>query len=92
MPDVMKIGGVTGWLRAATLAASRGIPVSNHLWPETSAQLLSLTPTAHWLEYADWWNPIVAEPLRVEGGVARPGTAPGAGIEWNETAIARYAV
>jgi mandelate racemase len=60
MPDVMKIGGVTGWLRAAALAHARGIPVSSHLWPELSARLLCCTPTAHWLEYTDWWNPILA--------------------------------
>jgi mandelate racemase len=51
MPDVMKIGGVTGWLRAAALAQTKGIRLSNHLWPEISAQLLCATPTAHWLEY-----------------------------------------
>src|SRR5437762_973640 len=69
MPDVMKIGGVTGWMRAASLAQAHGIRLSNHLWPEISAQLLCLTPTAHWLEYADWWNPIMAEPLRIEDGM-----------------------
>jgi mandelate racemase len=68
MPDVMKIGGVTGWLRAAALAHAKGIQVSNHLWPEISARLLCCTPTAHLLEYADWWNPILTEPLRVEKG------------------------
>ena len=62
MPDVMKIGGVTGWLRAAALRRRKGIRVSNHLWPEVSAQLLCVTPTAHWLEYADWWNPILRNP------------------------------
>lgn len=45
MPDVMKIGGVTGWLTAAALAHSKGIPVSNHLWLEISARLLCCTPT-----------------------------------------------
>ena len=54
MVDVMKIGGVTGWLHASSLAAAHGIPLSSHLWPEVSAQLLCATPTAHWLEYADW--------------------------------------
>jgi mandelate racemase len=91
MPDVMKIGGVTGWMRAASLAHSRGIRMSNHLWPEISAQLLCLTPTAHWLEYADWWNPIVAEPLRIENGMATVETAPGSGLAWNEDAVARFA-
>jgi mandelate racemase len=92
MPDVMKIGGVTGWLRAAALAHAQGIPVSSHLWPEISAHLLCCTPTAHWLEYADWWNPILAEQLRVEKGMAILGDAVGSGVEWNEDAVRRFAV
>jgi mandelate racemase len=89
MPDVMKIGGVTGWLRAAALAQANGIQVSSHLWPEVSAHLLCCTPTAHWLEYADWWNPIVAQPLRVENGMAIIDDAIGSGVEWNEDAVRR---
>jgi mandelate racemase len=80
MLDVMKIGGVTGWLRASAMAATHGLRVSNHLWPEISAQLLSVTPTAHWLEYADWWNPVLANPLEVQNGMAIPGDP----IEWRE--------
>jgi len=91
MPDVMKIGGVTGWLRAASLAHANGIPVSSHLWPEISARLLCCTPTAHWLEYADWWNPILTEPLRVENGMAILDGAVGSGVEWNEDAVNRFA-
>jgi mandelate racemase len=91
MPDVMKIGGVSGWMRAAAHAQARGVRVSNHLWPEISAQLLSVTPTAHWLEYADWWNAVLAQPLVVDKGVAHPSDAPGSGIEWNEPAIERLA-
>jgi mandelate racemase len=41
MPDVMKIGGVTGWQRAAALAQVHGLRVSSHLWPEISAHPLS---------------------------------------------------
>jgi len=78
-------------MRASSLAQSRGIRMSNHLWPEISAQLLCLTPTAHWLEYADWWNPIVAEPLRIENGMATVESAPGSGLAWNEDAVARFA-
>lgn len=57
MPDAMKIGGVTGWQRAAAVAAAAGRLVSSHLFVEVSAHLLAATPTAHWLEYADWFNP-----------------------------------
>lgn len=91
MPDVMKIGGVTGWLRAAALAQAKGIQVSSHLWPEVSSRLLCCTPTAHWLEYADWWNPILAEPLRVENGMAIVDDAIGTGVAWNEDAVSRFA-
>ena len=70
MPDAMKIGGVTGWLRAAAIAESAGLPVSSHLFPEVSAHLLAVSPTCHWLEYVDWANPILREPLRIEGGQA----------------------
>ncbi|MCF8197502.1 MAG: hypothetical protein K9J42_01950 [Sulfuritalea sp.] len=90
MPDVMKIGGVTGWLRAAALAQTKGIRLSNHLWPEISAQLLCLTPTAHWLEYADWWNPIMNEPLEIRKGLTNLEGATGTGVAWNESAVERF--
>jgi mandelate racemase len=90
MFDAMKIGGVTGWMRASAVAAAWGKRISSHLWPEWSAQMLSVTPGAHWLEYADWWNPILAEPLRVEDGYAVANTAPGSGIEWNEEAVRAF--
>jgi mandelate racemase len=70
MLDVMKVGGVTGWLEASALAAAHGVRISNHLWPEISAHLLAATPTAHWLEYADWWHPVTKEPLQIENGLA----------------------
>ena len=40
MPDVMKIGGVSGWMRVSAMAQARNIRVSNQLWPEISAQLV----------------------------------------------------
>lgn len=82
MPDVMKTYGVTGWMEVAALAAARGLPVSCHLFPEVSAQLLAATPTAQWLEYADWWNGALAEPLEIRDGLAIPGERPGSGIDW----------
>ncbi|MEM7209057.1 MAG: enolase C-terminal domain-like protein [Pseudomonadota bacterium] len=87
MPDAMKIGGVTGWMRAAALAKTRGIRLSSHLWPEISAQLLCATPTAHWLEYVDWWNPIIAEPLRIKDGYADLDGVIGSGLDWNAQSV-----
>ena len=92
MPDAMKIGGVTGWLRAAALAESAGLPLSSHLFPEISAHLLAVSPTSHWLEYVDWANPILEEPLRVEDGHTAALAASGVGISWDEEAVRRYSV
>ena len=92
MPDVMKIGGVSGWLQAAALGAAHGIRLSNHLFVEVSTHLLCATPTAHWLEYAEWFNPIIEQPLRIVNGCAVLDERPGSGVEWNEEAVARYLV
>lgn len=90
MPDLERIGGVSGWRRAAELAAARGTKMSSHLYPEVSAHLLTVTPTAHWLEYVDWVNAVVEEPLRIADGNAILSARPGNGLVWNEDAIRRY--
>jgi mandelate racemase len=90
MPDAERIGGVTGWQRAAGLAAAAGIPISSHLAPELSAHLLAASPTGHWLEYVDWANPIHQEPLVIKDGAALATDRPGIGIEWDEAAVARF--
>jgi mandelate racemase len=92
MPDAEKIGGVTGWLRAAAIAESHGLPLSSHLLPEISAHLLAVSPTCHWLEYVDFADPILEEPLRIEDGNAVPFGTPGIGLRFDEDAIRRYTV
>lgn len=89
MPDVMKCGGVTGWLAVSAMAQVYGTQVSSHLWPEISAQLLTATPTARWLEYADWWNPVLKNPLTVREGMADIQGVIGTGVEFDEAAIER---
>jgi mandelate racemase len=90
MPDLERIGGVTGWQRAAALAAVNRIEMSSHLFPEVSAHLLAATPTAHFLEYVDWANVLLEEPLAIVGGHAAVPTRPGNGMTWNKQAIERY--
>ncbi len=92
MPDAMKIGGVTGWMRAAALADAAGLPLSSHLFPEVSAHLLAASPTAHWLEYVDWAEPILRQPLKIEDGHAVLRDEPGSGIDWDEAAVERHRV
>jgi mandelate racemase len=89
MPDLERIGGVTGWQRAAALAAVNRIEMSSHLFPEVSAHLLAATPTCHYLEYVDWANALVEEPLKIVDGYAVVPDRPGNGLTWNKDAVAR---
>jgi mandelate racemase len=90
MPDAERIGGVTGWLRAAALAQGAGVEMSSHLFPELSCHLLAVTPTCHWLEYVDWADPVLEQPCELKDGHVVVPATPGSGIKWNEKAVERY--
>ena len=89
MPDLMRIGGVTGWLRCAAIAGAAGLPLSSHLYPEVSAHLLRVSESADWLEWRDWAHPFLAEPFEVRDGTVIVPDRPGNGIEWDEPAVKR---
>ena len=92
MPDLERIGGVTGWQRAAALAATHRIEMSSHLYPEVSAHLLSATPTCHFLEYVDWADKILEEPLKIVDGFAMTPERPGNGLRWDKKAAEKYRI
>jgi mandelate racemase len=89
MPDLLRIGGVTGWMRLAAVAEAHSIPFSSHLSPDFSAHVLAATPTRHWLEFMDWGQDLFADPLVPVAGFTTPSNKPGTGVEWNEAAVAR---
>jgi mandelate racemase len=92
MPDLMRIGGVTGFLQAAAVADVAGVPMSSHLYPEVSGHLLRVTPTRHWLEWQDWADPVLARPFEIRSGELHLPDVPGNGLEWDEDAVAHYQV
>ena len=90
MPDFMRIGGVTGWLRAAAIAGAAGVPMSTHLYPEVAAHVMRVTETAHWLEWQDWADPVLQHPYDISNGLLHIPDAPGLALDWNEDAVKRY--
>jgi mandelate racemase len=84
----MRIGGVTGWLRASAIAGAAGIPISTHLYPEVAAHVMRVTETAHWLEWQDWADPVLQKPYEIRDGLLHIPDVPGVGLEWNEEAVA----
>jgi mandelate racemase len=87
MPDFMRIGGVTGWMRAAAIAGTAGVPMSTHLYPEVAAHVMRVTETAHWLEWQDWADPILQKPYEIKDSLLHVPNTPGIGLEWNEEAV-----
>ena len=92
MPDLMRIGGVTGFMRCAAIAGAAGIPLSSHLYPEVSAHLLRASESAHWLEWRDWAHPFIAEPFEVRNGMVHVPDRAGSGIDWDEAAVSKMLV
>ena len=92
MPDAERIGGVSGWMRAAALAQGAGAEMSSHLFPEVSCHLLAATPTCHYLEYVDWADAVLEEPAKLENGHVVVPSTPGTGVRWNEKAVERFKV
>jgi mandelate racemase len=92
MPDAQFIHGVTGWLEAAALAHTAGLPMSSHTFVEASAQLLCATPTADWIEVMDAAGGLRDTPLNIQDGMLRPWDTPGIGLAWRDDMVARYRV
>jgi mandelate racemase len=92
MPDVARIGGISGWMQAAGVAQAHGIPMSSHLMPEPSAQVLAATPTCHWLEYVDWTDAIAKEPVKIVDGCWPMNERPGTGLDWDMDAVERLRI
>jgi mandelate racemase len=92
MPDVQRVGGVTGWMRVAALAEVHRVPIASHLFPEISVHLLAASPTVLVLEYMPWAQPIMAEPLQIENGAVLVPPRPGPGLVFDDAAIERFAI
>jgi L-alanine-DL-glutamate epimerase-like enolase superfamily enzyme len=93
--DVTRCGGVTEWLRAAAVAAARGLQVSGHCAPSLHAHVAAAVPNLRHLEY--FHDHVRIESMLFDGtldpagGVLRPDLSrPGHGLSLKETVTAPY--
>lgn len=92
MPDIMKMGGVTGWQRMAGLADGAGVPTSSHLFVEASAHTLHIVRTRHYLEWLDLAGPLLQDRYAIVDGHVTPPDRPGMGMVWDEDVVKKYQV
>jgi L-alanine-DL-glutamate epimerase-like enolase superfamily enzyme len=83
MPDLQRVGGVSEFIRVGHMAESFDVPVSSHLFPELSIQVLGALANASYLEYMPWFSELYNEKLVFENGDARVPERPGWGFTFN---------
>jgi L-alanine-DL-glutamate epimerase-like enolase superfamily enzyme len=94
MPDLQRVGGITGWHKIATLAKKHDIPISPHLFPEISVHLALAAPTCRIQEHVDWWEALLDEPNRprLVKGQLYPTELAGTGFAVSLQTIEKYRV
>jgi L-alanine-DL-glutamate epimerase-like enolase superfamily enzyme len=80
-PDVTNCGGVTSFMKIAHLAEAFNLPVTSHGAHDITVHLLAACPNRSYLEaHGFGLDRYIAEPLRIEEGVAVAPDRPGHGI------------
>jgi L-alanine-DL-glutamate epimerase-like enolase superfamily enzyme len=90
MIDLVRVGGITQWLKVAGMAEAFNLPVVSHLIPEVHVHLIGAVPNGLTVEYMPWLVPLFKEvPVQQNGELAMP-TKPGLGLEFDQPTIDRY--
>ncbi len=90
MIDLVRVGGITQWLKVAGMAEAFNLPVVSHLIPEVHVHLIGAVPNGLTVEYMPWLTPLFREvPVIQNGELAMP-TKPGLGLEFDRAALDRY--
>jgi L-alanine-DL-glutamate epimerase-like enolase superfamily enzyme len=90
MPDLQRMGGVTGYLKAVNLCEAYQTPVSSHLFAEASGPVLATAPHGVILEHMDWWEALFDDRLAIVDGTVVLPDRPGIGLGLHRAALARY--
>src|SRR5579863_7537228 len=90
MIDLVRVGGITQWLKVAGMAEAFNLPVVSHLIPEVHVHLIGAIPNGLTVEYMPWLRRLFEEvPQQQNGELAMP-QAPGLGLKFDDAAIARF--
>lgn len=95
-PDICRVGGFTAFMRIAHLAAAHHLPIAPHYLAELTLPALCAIPNGLVLEWVRGGTlgelGVLAEPMRLEDGVAYASPTPGHGVVLDREALAPYEV
>ena len=86
MPDGPRVGGITPFLKVATLAHHAGLMLAPHFAMELHVHLAAAYPTEPWVEHFEWLEPLFNERIEIANGRMLVPTRPGLGLSLSEQA------
>jgi L-alanine-DL-glutamate epimerase-like enolase superfamily enzyme len=92
MIDLVRVGGITQWLKVAGMAEAFNLPVVSHLIPEVHVHLIGAIPNGLTVEYMPWLMRLFEEVPRPQKGELAMPTAPGLGLKFDQAALKRFGV
>jgi len=90
MIDLVRVGGITQWLKVAGMAEAFNLPVVSHLIPEVHVHLIGAVPNGLTVEYMPWLMRLFEEVPRPQNGELVMPTAPGLGLKFDQATLDRY--
>jgi L-alanine-DL-glutamate epimerase-like enolase superfamily enzyme len=92
MIDLLRVGGVTQWMKVAGMAEAFNKPVASHLLPEIHVHLVAAVPNGLVVEYMPWtWRLFDNPPMPVNGEITVP-TGPGLGLKFAPDLFEKYGI
>jgi L-alanine-DL-glutamate epimerase-like enolase superfamily enzyme len=92
MIDLLRVGGITQWMKVAGMAEAFNLPVVSHLVPEIHVHLVAAVPNGLTVEYMPWTLALFEETPAIQDGQLRVPTRPGLGLAFDQAAIKRYQI
>ena len=92
MIDLLRVGGITQWMKVAGMAEAFNLPVVSHLIPEIQVHLIAAIPNGLTVEYMPWTLRLYEETPTIENGQLVVPDKPGLGLAFDQAAITRYQV
>ena len=92
MIDLLRVGGITQWMKVAGMAEAFNLPVVSHLVPEIHVHLVAAAPNGLTVEYMPWTLQLFEETPKLERGQLVVPAKPGLGLAFDQATVKRYQI
>ena len=92
MGDLLRVGGITQWMKVAGMAEAFNLPVVSHLIPEFHVHLVAAVPNGLTVEYMPWTLRLFEETPALQNGQLVVPARPGFGLAFDQAALKRYQI